>query len=445
MNRGIRNCMNTSLMDSPEAFQGCLHDEVQNSFARDEQRMSDDQMPQVAAIRTDSSNPASNITTLHTGAVLLLAALAAMGALATNIILPAFPSMARDLGASISQLSGTLSSFFLVFGLGQLVVGPLSDRFGRQRLVLSGLAIFMLGSVVCALADSLPALIAGRSIQALGVCATAVLSRAIARDLYDGEELARALSLTMVAMAAAPGFSPLIGGILSDAIGWRALFIIIAMVALALALIYRMRLGETHSPDRRSPLSVEAVSRSYAALIRDRRLMSPGLSVSLVIGALYAFFSMAPAILLTGFKLSSLQFGLFFAMTVVLVFTAGLIAPRVANRWGQMTAARIGLVVALAGSLVLLWGPTDFKFFCIALSIFLLGMGLFNPLGTAIALHPFGKQAGAASALLGFMQMGCAALAITCGTLLALTPYTVLGVVLVGAMATAFVCFLTAE
>ncbi|EJT85889.1 drug resistance bcr subfamily protein [Pseudomonas putida S11] len=145
--------------------------------------------------------------------MLLLAALAAMGALATNIILPAFPSMARDLGASISQLSGTLSSFFLVFGLGQLVVGPLSDRFGRQRLVLSGLAIFMLGSVVCALADSLPALIAGRSIQALGVCATAVLSRAIARDLYDGEELARALSLTMVAMAAAPGFSPLIGGI----------------------------------------------------------------------------------------------------------------------------------------------------------------------------------------------------------------------------------------
>ncbi|MEI2337081.1 MFS transporter, partial [Pseudomonas aeruginosa] len=99
--------------------------------------------------------------------------------------------MARDLGASISLLSGTLSSFFLVFGLGQLVVGPLSDRFGRQRLVLSGLAIFMLGSVVCALADSLPALIAGRSIQALGVCATAVLSRAIARDLYDGEELAR--------------------------------------------------------------------------------------------------------------------------------------------------------------------------------------------------------------------------------------------------------------
>ncbi|WAC00694.1 MFS transporter [Pseudomonas putida] len=124
---------------------------------------------------------------------------------------------------------------------------------------MSGLAIFMLGSVVRALADSLPALIAGRSIQALGVCGTAVLSRAIARDLYDGEGLARALSLTMVAMAAAPGFSPLIGGILSDALGWRALFIIIAMAAVILALIYSIRLGETHSPDRRSPLSVLGV------------------------------------------------------------------------------------------------------------------------------------------------------------------------------------------
>ncbi|MFJ4141268.1 multidrug effflux MFS transporter [Pseudomonas sp. NPDC089734] len=407
--------------------------------------MGDDKMPQVTVMKSEGSLPASDISTMHTGTVLLLAALAAMGALATNIILPSFPSMARDLGVSIGQLSGTLSSFFLVFGLGQLVVGPLSDRFGRQRLVVSGLAIFMLGSIVCALADSLPALIAGRSIQALGVCATAVLSRAIARDLYDGEELARALSLTMVAMAAAPGFSPLIGGILSDALGWRALFIIIATVGLALALIYSMRLGETHLPDRRSPLSVGAVFRSYIALINDRRLMSPALAVSLVIGALYAFFSMAPAILLTGFGLSSLQFGVFFATTVVIVFTSGLIAPRVANRWGQMTATRIGLVVALVASVLMLLGPTNFKFFCFALSIFLLGMGLFNPLGTAIALHPFGKQAGAASALLGFMQMGCAALAITCGNLLPLPPYTVLGVVLLTALATAFLCFLTAK
>lgn len=134
----------------------------------------------------------------------LLASLAALGALATNIILPAFPTIGKDLSVSVRDLGATLSSFFLAFAIGQLFVGPLSDRFGRQRLVVIGLAVFMVGSVICALATTLPHLIGGRVVQALGVCATSVLSRAIARDLFDGQELARALSLTMVAMAAAP-------------------------------------------------------------------------------------------------------------------------------------------------------------------------------------------------------------------------------------------------
>nr|WP_308645888.1 MFS transporter [Ottowia beijingensis] len=136
----------------------------------------------------------------------LLAGLAALGALATNIILPAFPDMAADLGTSVLDLSATLSSFFVAFAVGQLFVGPLSDRFGRKWLVLSGLAIFVAGSAICALATTLPQLIGGRVVQALGVCATSVLSRAIARDLFDGEALARTLALIMVAMAAAPGF-----------------------------------------------------------------------------------------------------------------------------------------------------------------------------------------------------------------------------------------------
>lgn len=402
-------------------------------------------MPQASPIPSSASSPVSNSTTFQTSVVFLLAALAAMGALATNIILPTFPDMAKDLGTSIDKLSGTLSSFFMVFGIGQLVVGPLSDRFGRQRLILSGLVIFMVGSLVCAMANSLPYLIVGRVIQALGVCATAVLSRAIARDLFDGQELARALSLTMVAMAAAPGFSPLLGGALNGALGWRATFVVIAMVALVLAVYYSLRLGETHLPDRRSPLSMSAVARNYAALLGDRRLMAPAIAVSLVIGSLYAFFSMAPAILLTGFKLTTMEFGLFFASTVVIVFASGILAPRLAKRWSQTTAARMGLLVALIGSVTLLLGPSDFKFFCFGLSIFLFGMGLFNPLGTAIALHPFSKQAGVASALLGFMQMGCAALAITLGSLLALPPYTVLGIVLFSALTMSFICFLAAK
>lgn len=379
---------------------------------------------------------------LTASVLFLLAALAALGALATNIILPAFPAMGGDLGASVRDLSATLTSFFLAFALGQLFVGPLSDRFGRRPLVLIGLAIFIIGSLVCAVAGTLPQLIGGRVIQALGVCATSVLSRAIARDLFDGQELARALSLTMVAMAAAPGFSPLLGGAFNSWLGWRATFGFVGVLAILLAFYYTAKLGETHRADKRSALSVSAILRIYQQLLIDRRFIAPALSVSLVIGALYAFFAMAPAILMTGFHFSSLELGLFFASTVFVVFGAGFLAPRFAQKWGAVQMARAGIVIALAGSVALLIAKEDIFFFSASLTVFLLGMGLINPLGTAIALQPFGKHAGAASALLGFLQMGCAALSISIAAALHVPAYTSLGIVLVANLTLSFLVFL---
>jgi DHA1 family bicyclomycin/chloramphenicol resistance-like MFS transporter len=142
-----------------------------------------------------TANPAPSERRLTGGTLFLLAGLAALGALATNIILPAFPRIGAELAISSPELGLLLSSFFVAFALGQLVVGPLSDRFGRKPLVLGGLAVFVAGSVVCALAGTLPLVVLGRVIQALGACAASVLSRAIARDLFDGEALGRALAL----------------------------------------------------------------------------------------------------------------------------------------------------------------------------------------------------------------------------------------------------------
>ncbi len=379
---------------------------------------------------------------LTASVLFLLAALAALGALATNIILPAFPAMGEDLGVSVRELSATLTSFFLAFALGQLIVGPLSDRFGRRPLVLIGLAIFIIGSLVCAVASTLPQLIGGRVIQALGVCATSVLSRAIARDLFDGQELARALSLTMVAMAAAPGFSPLLGGAFTSWLGWRATFGFVGVLAILLAFYYTVKLGETHRAEKRSVISVLAILRTYQQLLIDRRFVAPALSVSLVLGALYAFFAMAPAILMTGFHFSSLELGLFFASTVFVVFGAGVLAPRLAQRWGPVPVARAGIIIALAGSVALLVAKEDIFFFSASLTVFLLGMGLINPLGTAIALQPFGKHAGAASALLGFLQMGCAALSISIAAALHFPAYTSLGIVLAANLTLSFLVFL---
>lgn len=380
------------------------------------------------------------------GVLFLLAGLAALGALATNIILPAFPRIGAGLGVSSQELGLTLSSFFIAFAFGQVLVGPLSDRFGRKWLVLGGLAVFAAGSVVCASADSLSVLVLGRIIQALGACAASVLSRAIARDLFDGEALARALALTMIAGAAAPGFSPLLGGVLDGLFGWRITFLVVAAFGVALALHYVRRIGETHPTDRRAPLAASAVASAYGRLAVDPRFLFPALSVGLVIGGLYTFFAAAPAILMSELGLTAIELGLTFAATVLIVFAAGFLAPRLARRWGQRSVGMAGLFIALAGGLSMFAfaAAPAFTTFTTAIALYLLGMGLINPLGTAIALHPFGHQAGLASALLGFLQMGCAAIGASLASVLPLQPSASLAVILTAASALALLVFLPA-
>ena len=384
--------------------------------------------PEIAATIVDVS-PQPRSHPLTGKIVALLAGLAAIGMLSTNIILPAFPDIGLELGVSARELGLTLSSFFITFALGQLVVGPLADRYGRKKLVLGGLAVFVAGTVLGGLATSLEVLILARVIQALGVCATSVLSRAIARDLFEGETLARALSLTMIATAAAPGFSPLAGSILSVTLGWRATFILVGVAAVLLAVFYLKELGETHPADRRAPHSTGQVILAYGRLATDKRFILPALAMSLLMSGLFASFGAAPAILMSGIGLSSLQAGVYFAATVFVVFAAGVAAPRLAHRYGAARVATFGIACAMAGGALLLLGPAHPSLWWYALSmvVFLCGMGLANPLGTAIAMGPFGREAGLASALLGFLTMGCAALTTWLGSVLNVTPATALG------------------
>jgi DHA1 family bicyclomycin/chloramphenicol resistance-like MFS transporter len=310
--------------------------------------------------------------------------------------------------------------------------------------VLGGFAVFVAGSVLCAVADTLSFLVLGRVIQALGACAASVLSRAIARDLFDGEALARALALTMIAGAAAPGFSPLVGSALDGLFSWRITFLVVAAFGVVLALHYSRSVGETHRADRGASLAASAVASAYGRLAVDPRFLLPALSVSLVIGGLYTFFAAAPAILMGELGLTAFQLGLSFATTVLIVFAAGFLAPRLAHRWGERTVGMIGLFIALAGSLSMFAFATAPAFmpFTIAIALYLLGMGLINPLGTAIALHPFGRQAGLASALLGFLQMGCAAIGASFASVLPLQPSASLAVILTTGSALALLVFL---
>jgi DHA1 family bicyclomycin/chloramphenicol resistance-like MFS transporter len=240
------------------------------------------------------------------------------------------------------------------------------------------------------------------------------------------------MALIMIAMAAAPGFSPLLGGALDHIFGWRSEFAFIGIFAAVGAIAYDSVLGETHRSTR-IPLNPLAIAKNYLGLIADRRFLVPAATVSLIMGGLFAMFAAAPRVLIEGLHFTPIQLGLFFAGTVMMVFAAGMLSTRLAPRFGLDRSIGGGLVAAATGSIAILlvsqFNP-GFLPFLAGLLVFLLGMGIVNPLGTAQALSPFGEKAGAASALLGFWQMMSAAIAVYLAATVSHQAMFALGIVL---------------
>lgn len=314
-----------------------------------------------------------------------------------------------------------------------MIVGPLSDRLGRQMPILIGLCIFVLGTIWCAFAGDLPGLLIGRSIQASGACAVAVLSRAIARDLFDGQALAKTMASITIATAAAPGFSPLVGSALDHLFGWRSEFVFVAIFAICAGAAYVTFVGETKLASD-SSLHARSVTDAYLGLIRDARFVAPARTASLLMAGLFAVFSGAPRVLLEGFGLSPATLGLLFAGVVFLVFGAGILAPRLSARFGLYHATLVGLGSAVVGGVALLIAVlvarNSLLPFLVTASIFLSGLGIASPLSSAAALSPFGDKAGAAAALFGFSQMAGAACGASLAAALASDPAIGLGIVL---------------
>ena len=368
------------------------------------------------------------------GQIAVLAALASVGTLATNILLPSLPQMATALQVTTPAVTASITIFLIVFALGQLVVGPISDRYGRRLPVLAGFVVFIAGSIWCGLATDLPSLLAGRAIQAAGACSTSVLSRAIARDLFSGAALARVLTMVMIAQAAAPGFSPLLGGALDHFFGWRSEFVFVGAFALVSAIAFTAVLGETHNATR-IPLNPIAIGTTYGKLSTNRHFLIPAATVSLIMGGLFSMFSAAPRVLIEGYGFTPIALGLFFAGTVMVVFGSGMLAARLAPRFGLERAIRYGLLIAFLGGVAILvtaYVHANVVTFIAATCVFLLGMGVVNPLGTAQTLSPFGTHAGAASALLGFWQMTGAAIGVFLVATIVPDALLALGIVLTG-------------
>lgn len=358
---------------------------------------------------------------LRGGLLLTLGALSAFGPMSLDLYLPAFPSIASSLDVSTPDIQLTFSACLIGLGLGQLVYGPLADRFGRKPPLIAGLALYVVASLLCAVAPSLAMLTGMRLLQGLGGCAGLVIARAIVRDCFDGPALARSFSvITSVAMVA-PLVAPSLGSAILRLASWQVMFVVIALFGLA-CLLAALTLPETHPPSRRLQHGLRDAARGYASLLRQRRFVVPAFVVALASGTLMAYISSSSVVIMTGFGVSTTSFSLIFA-SMAACFVAGLRLNMVlVHRYRMRVLIRVYLAVevpALVALVVLFAVGAPLWAVLVAIGVVQMCLGGTLPSATAETMEPFARNAGSASALLGTVQLGYAG--VLAATLAALT------------------------
>ncbi len=354
------------------------------------------------------------------GLILLLGSISAMGPLAIDMYLPTMPAIARNLHTDMASVQRTLASYFAGLAIGQLIYGTLSDRLGRKRPMLFGLAVFALASVGCASAKSVGALMVLRFLQALGGCAEMVISRAIVRDRFDGRESTRVFASLMLVMGAAPIVAPLMGGFFVSHGGWRTSFWLLGAIACICFVFVCTNLRESLPAARRLAHGPSDVLRVFASLLRHRHFMAHTLSGSLLLTGLFAYVGSSSFVFIELFHISPQWFWTLFGANAAGLITSSQINGRLSQRIAPHILLRRAIITAVAAGALLMFSSAiawpnalhwaHYATFFPALFIYMCTAGFVFPGATALAMGPQGRIAGNASALIGFLQFlisGC--------------------------------------
>jgi DHA1 family bicyclomycin/chloramphenicol resistance-like MFS transporter len=341
--------------------------------------------------------------------LLILSTLMAFASISTDLYLPALPGMALALQAQGSALEFTISGYLIGFSLGQLVWGPLGDRYGRRLPIAVGLLLFIVGSAGCGLAGSIASLIFWRALQAVGACASVVLARAIVRDLYSGDRGAQMMSTLMTVMAVAPLLGPTIGGQILRFGSWRLIFG--ALVAIGLLTLLALRaLPETLPPPARNRQPWRAVLRGYLAMLGNRQLLGYAGVGGFFYGGVFAYVAGSPFAYISYHHVSPQRYGLLFGAGSIGIMLANQLNIRLVRRYGSDRMMRCGTVVAaVAGVWLALaaWsGRGGLPGLAVPLLLSTASAGLIAANAIAGALRDLPRQAGAVSALIGAIQYG---------------------------------------
>ncbi|WP_299288801.1 multidrug effflux MFS transporter [uncultured Mucilaginibacter sp.] len=347
--------------------------------------------------------------------ILILGTLTALGPFSIDMYLPGFPTIAQDLKTTVARVSLSLSSFFIGISAGQLLYGPLLDRFGRKKPLYVGLVVYILASIGCMSVRSIEALIVLRFVQAIGSCAAAVASITMVRDLFPVKDNAKVFSLLMLVVGASPMLAPTVGGYVTAAFGWQSVFLVLSVIAGLILLATVFFLPNSYRPDTSISLKPKPILLNFWSVLREPQFYTYAFTGAVAFSGLFAYVAGSPLVFMDIYRVNGKVYGWIFAFLSV-----GLIGSSQLNSWllkkyrseqivfGALVCQVIVGTVFLAGTLANLLG----LYGTIAmLFLFLSCLGITNPNAAALSLAPFSKNAGSASSLMGALQLGLGTLA----------------------------------
>ncbi|MGZ3409292.1 MAG: multidrug effflux MFS transporter [Xanthobacteraceae bacterium] len=345
----------------------------------------------------------------YTRNAIVLGLLSAVGPFAIDMYLPALPTIAADLHASTAAAQMTLTSFFVAFGICQIIYGPVSDRVGRKPPLYVGLALFIAGSIGCALSPSVAWLVFFRGLQGVGASAVMEIPRAIIRDLHTGIEATRLMSLIMLVISVSPILAPLTGSALIISLGWRAVFAAVTVVAVIGLVLLTFFQAETHPPDKRRAAGTVHVGQSFAYLLTHRRFLGLTFIGGFGMASFFAFLAGSSFVYIEHFGLTPAHFGMVFAVNAIGFIGGSQFAANLGHRFGMAKVVLVAVTVyaALTSALALLTlaGVDSLAVMMTLLFFGFAAMGLVIPSTMVLALDEHGPIAGMASALGGTLQM----------------------------------------
>jgi len=345
--------------------------------------------------------------------ILILGLLTAIGPFSIDMYLPAFPDIAKNLHTTVARVTLSLSSFFIGISFGQLLYGPLLERFGRKKPLYIGLCVYLLASIGCALAASVNALIVLRLLQALGGCVGMVAARAMVRDLFEVKENAKIFSTLMLVVAISPIIAPTLGGYITAVLGWRFVFAMLIVVDLIILAGIYFLLPESKKPDPNFSLRPAPILKNFTGVITHPQFYTYALTAAISAAGLYAYIAGSPHVFMEIFHVSEKQYGWIFALIAMGLIGASQLNSVLLKNYTSEQLIKVALtcqsIIGITMALITFLGWNDVFITIFFIFIFLCTQGFVFPNASALSLASFGHNAGSASALMGAIQMSIGA------------------------------------